>query len=304
MTAEAQASYLAELFEAGLLIPTGVQGVYGHSGAFEKVLDRFDALITRWGGGDGAEVMRFPPALTRQHFEESDYLRSFPQLAGTVHAFQGDDREYRSLLQALDKGEDWTTSQKPTQIVMTPAACYPIYPTLAQRGPLPKDGALVDVFSYCFRHEPSDDPARLQLFRQREYVRIGSPEQVIEFRDRWLERGQQMMASLQVPLKVDLASDAFFGRTGKMLAANQLDQALKFELLVPITSEEKPTACLSFNYHQDKFGQAWGIRTHDGEVAHTACVGFGFERTALALFRHHGFDYSAWPLVVREILSD
>ena len=28
-------------------------------------------------------------------------------------------------------------------------------------------------------------------------------------------------------------------------------------------------------------------------VAHTACVGFGLERLALALYRRHGFDRAA-----------
>ncbi len=69
-----------------------------------------------------------------------------------------------------------------------------------------------------------------------------------------------------------------------MLATNQRDQNLKFELLIPITSVAKPTACMSFNYHQDAFGTKWGLNLEDGSVAHTACVGFGLERIALALF--------------------
>lgn len=298
----APTDFLAELVRHGLLIPTGVDGLYGRSGVFEDVIDRMNLLITRWGAADGAEVMRFPPAITRRHFEQSEYLKSFPQLAGTVHSFMGDEREYLALLQAIERGEDWTAGQKPTGVVLTPAACYPVYPALAQRGPLPPDGSLVDVYSYCFRHEPSTDPARMQLFRQREYVRVGSPEQVTEFRALWLERGQQLVGSLGVPLAIDVANDPFFGRTGKMLAVNQRDQKLKFELLIPITSEEKPTACLSFNYHQDHFGLAWDVRTHDGGIAHTACVGFGMERIALALFRHHGLDVEAWPAPVREVL--
>jgi hypothetical protein len=31
-------------------------------------------------------------------------------------------------------------------------------------------------------------------------------------------------------------------------------------------------------------------------------VGFGLERVALALFRHHGFDVEAWPQGVRRVL--
>jgi seryl-tRNA synthetase len=142
----------------------------------------------------------------------------------------------------------------------------------------------------------------MQMFRMREYVRIGTPKQVRAFRETWLERGQKMMASLGVPLKVDVANDPFFGRAGRMLANNQRDTGLKFELLIPVTSEEKPTACLSFNYHQDHFGSLWNIPTADGGVAHTACVGFGMERVALALFKHHGCDTAQWPQAVRQVL--
>jgi seryl-tRNA synthetase len=298
-----QATFLKQLLDSGLLIPMGVDGLFGRSGVFEDVVERFNTLISKWGSGDGAEVMRFPPAINRQHFEESEYLKSFPQLAGTVHSFMGNERDHLALLDKLEKKEDWTAGQKATQVVMTPAACYPIYPTIARRGVLPKNGQLVDVYSYCFRHEPSLDPARMQLFRMREYVRIGTPQQVMDFRQLWLERGQKLMQSLEVPLTIDVANDPFFGRAGKMLAVNQRDQNLKFELLIPITSVEKPTACLSFNYHQDHFGHLWNIKTDDAQVAHTACVGFGMERVTLALFKHHGLDVKQWPAAVRAVLG-
>src|SRR5271163_2978393 len=84
---------------------------------------------------------------------------------------------------------------------------------------------------------------------------------------------------------------------------NQVEQALKFELLVPVHSAEAPTACMSFNYHRDHFGATWNIRTADGEVAHTGCVAFGIDRLALALFAAHGIDFAQWPARVRRRLS-
>jgi len=118
----------------------------------------------------------------------------------------------------------------------------------------------------------------------------------------WLQRGLDLLHSLGLPAKSDVAADPFFGRAGKMLVNNQRDQNLKFELLIPITSSANPTACMSFNYHQDSFGIKWGLNLEDGSVAHTACVGFGLERIALALFHHHGLDVKAWPAKVRKAL--
>lgn len=297
-----QASLLDRLFAAGHLIDTGVDGLYGRGGVFEDVIQRFDALVSAFGADQQAEVIRFPPGMNRAHFEGSGYMKSFPQLAGTVHSFCGCELDHVNLLQCMAEGGDWTRGQEATDIVLTPAACYPLYPTVARRGALPERGGIFDLQSYCFRHEPSKDPARMQLFRMREYVRMGTPDEVMAFRQSWMERGQKLIASIGLPVAIDVANDPFFGRAGRMLSNNQRDQNLKFELLVPVTSTEKPTACLSFNYHQDHFGKTWGLTTADGEVAHTACVGFGLERVALALFAHHGLDTGRWPAEVRKVL--
>jgi seryl-tRNA synthetase len=240
--------------------------------------------------------------MNRRHFETSGYLKSFPQLAGTVHSFCGAHHDHMDILDQLAAGEDWTGGQVATDVVLTPAACYPLYPVVAARGPLGAEGGLFDLQSYCFRHEPSEDPARMQLFRMHELVRIGDAEQVLAFRSTWLERGQALVASLGLPFSIDLANDPFFGRGGKLMAAGQRNQQLKFELLVPIRDEANPTACFSFNYHQDHFGLTWGLQTAKGETAHTACVGVGLERAALALLRHHGLAPQSWPASVREVL--
>lgn len=239
----AEPTFLDRLFDHGLLIRTGVDGLYGRSGAFESVVDALDRLITRLGAADGAEVMRFPPGMSRPAFERSGYLKGFPNLAGTVHSFCGDSAGHAEILACVEAGRDWTGQQEATDIVLTPAACYPLYPAAAARGPLPAEGRLFDLQSYCFRREPSLEPTRMQLFRMREYVRMGSPEQVLAFRESWLERGTAMIRDLDLPLAIDVANDPFFGRAGRMMANNQREQGLKFELNVPVNSVDKPTAC-------------------------------------------------------------
>ncbi|MGI8509795.1 MAG: amino acid--[acyl-carrier-protein] ligase [Gemmatimonadaceae bacterium] len=296
-----QRSYLEQLLQAGVLLATGVAGVYGKSRLFEQVLQGFDSYVSDMGIDQKAEVLRFPPVINRKEFEKSDYLKSFPHLTGTVHGFRGTERDHADLLGQMERGNDWTQHFHSTDVVLTPAACYPVYPAAA--GVLPAGGRLFDVQSYCFRYEPSDDPARMQMFRMHEYVRVGSPDQVRAFRDLWLDRAQEMLRAVGLEAEAVVANDPFFGRGGAMLAASQRDQSLKFELLVPITSPEARTAVVSCNYHQDHFGVAFGIATESGEPAHTGCVGFGLERITLALFRMHGLELADWPTPVRTLLG-
>lgn len=301
--ADLHRAFRDELLRHGLLISLGVDGLYGRGGAFEHVIERINAAISAIGDPDRPEVMRFPPGIGKWQLEKSGYMRKFPQLAGTVYSFFGSDREHRALIETLGKGGDWTAGQEMTQVALTPAACYGVYPTVAARGRLSEDGALVDVYAYCFRNEPSIDPARMQMFRMREHVRIGTLEQTLAFRERWMDRGRALVESFSLPLEVTVANDPFFGRVGRLLAANQREENLKFELLIPITSKEEPTACVSFNDHRDLFGRAWSIETAAGEPAQSACVGFGVERIALALFKHHGFASGDWPRDVRDVLG-
>jgi seryl-tRNA synthetase len=299
---DASSAFPDRLFKAGVLVPMGVDGVYGRGAVFEHILEGLDALATRVGADDGAERVRFPPVMVRRHFERSGYMKGFPQLAGTIHCFCGDQRAHRDLLRRLEAGEDWTAGQTASDVVLTPAACYEVYPMLAARGGLPEQGALVDVMSWCFRHEPSSELTRMQLFRMREYVRVGTPAQVEAFRAGWMRRAEALIESLGLPYTIDVANDPFFGRPGKLQADIQRSQQLKFELLVPVNEGADPTACLSFNYHQDHFGGLWGVMTPDGLIAHSGCVAFGLERLTLAMLRLHGLDPADWPARVRSAL--
>jgi seryl-tRNA synthetase len=298
-----QSQFLAELFDAGLLIESGVAGLYGRGAEFERVRAGFDARVSAAAGADDPERLAFPPLLPRRQIEELGYLKSFPHLAGSVFAFDGDEGEAADLGERAARHEDWSELQDQTELMLTPAACYPVYPAIAARGSLAPGGVTVDAGgSYVFRHEPSGDPARLQAFHQREIVRIAEPETVAAWRDQWRDRSLELLRAAGLEANLDVASDPFFGRSGRLLARSQRSQALKFELLVPIAGPEA-TAVASFNYHQDHFSSTYGIAMEDGTEAHTACLGFGLERIALALFRRHGLDIGVWPTAVREELG-
>jgi seryl-tRNA synthetase len=294
--------FLHELISHGLFLPSGEPGIYGRGEAFERVRTALDDLITRTGAADRPERPRFPPVIPRSILEKVGYLKSFPQLCGCVFSFAGNRAAALEMAERAGRSEDWSGYLSATNVTLVPAACYPAYPAIAQRGPLAAGGVTLDLGGcYVFRNEPSDDPARLQMFHQRELVRIGEAEAVFEWRETWMKRAAAIFEQLGLAAKIDTASDPFFGREGKLLANSQREQGLKFEALVPIATAE-PTAVSSFNLHQDHFGSTFGIRLHDGGVAQSSCVGFGLERITLALFRAHGMDSAAWPRAVRDNL--
>ena len=294
--------FLDELVRHGHFLPSGEPGVYGRGTVFEEVRNRFDALVTRVSAPDKPETLRFPPVIPRRTLEKAGYLKSFPQLCGAIYSFAGSEGAALELAERSSRGDDWSCFLSMTDVVLVPAACYPAYPAMALRGQLPLGGVTLDLGgSYVFRNEPSGDPARLQMFHQREMVRVGETDDVIAWRETWMTRAQDIFELTRLDATLAVASDPFFGRGGKLMANNQRQQGLKFEVLVPIASPE-PTAVSSFNFHQDHFGSAFGIQLHDGRIANSACLGFGLERITLALFRAHGMDPNGWPKDVRRNL--
>ncbi len=291
----------ADALKDVLFRPMGVDGVYARTAAYESVIEALATLISRQRDS-ATEVLRFPPVMSRAQVEKSGYLKSFPNLLGCVCALHGSEADIMTSAARHDAGEDWTQDLTSSDLVLSPAACYPVYPIAASRGAVPAAGYTFDIAADVFRHEPSKAIDRFQSFRMREYVRIGTPEQVSSFRDSWMKTALAIADGLQLPYRMDQASDPFFGRVGQMKAVAQLQAALKFELLIPVRAEDAPTACMSFNYHKEHFGTVWDMKLADGTLAHSGCVAFGMDRLAVALFATHGADLKAWPQAVRQML--
>lgn len=292
--------FRTSLFEAGHLVPTGIDGVYGRGSEFERLVQSVDGLVSdtvREVHGGAATVLSFPPVMPRQILDRTDYIASFPHLSAAVATYRGGDAEHRLLLAGRAAGHDWGGHLRSSDLALVPSACHPVYPTLT--GTLPRDGAWVEVSGYCFRNEPSADPTRLQTFRMHEIVRVGTERAAIAHRDTWVARAAELLGTLGLTVEQTPAVDPFFGRGGRMLAASQTADSLKTELVVRIYGDDQPgVAVASSNYHRDHFGMQFDITTVDGSTAHSACLGFGIERVALALLATHGLERETWPRAV------
>ena len=189
-------------------------------------------------------MFHFPPIVPRFVLEQSGYLQSFPDLLGSIDVFEGNDELHGELLDAWSGERTGRGCSRPSEVTLCSAGCHPLYPLLS--GGLPAGGRRFECFGQCFRHEPSLDPARMQSFRQHEFVYVGEPENAVGHRDLWLERSAELLSGLGLEVESVVANDPFFGRAGRMLAANQRSDAFKYEVTSPIQAGAKQTAIASW----------------------------------------------------------
>ena len=86
-----------------LLLPSGIDGVYARTAAFEDVVDSLAAFISRQRE-PGTEVLRFPPVMSRRQLEMSGYLKSFPHFLGCVCCLDGAEAQIRGTVERFEAG--------------------------------------------------------------------------------------------------------------------------------------------------------------------------------------------------------
>lgn len=280
-------------------VPTDVPGVYLFAGSFENVILALRRGIAQLAADEPFQRLAIPPVISRRTIERAGYVKTFPQLLGTVHSYTGDSKQWAALAPLVEQDGAWHAEQRISDLVLLPAACYPVYAMLADRkltGP-----ARFAVAANCFRQEATSEVGRLRSFRMAELVTVATEEHCVRWRDHWLERVGDWLSDLGLQVSIEVADDPFFGPGRKLFQAAQRAQELKFELKVAV-SPDKVQAVASANYHKDHFGDTFGFCV-DGEVGHTACMAFGMERLTLALINAHGPRLECWPAGVRSLLG-
>ena len=198
-TAPQPADPLDHLADA-LFHKMGTDGVYARTALYEDMVERLAALITRHREPD-TEVMRFPPVMNRGQLEKSGYLKSFPESARLRL------RPARHRARNPLRGQPLRRRRRLDHVALarrSRAVAGGLLSRLSdrgRRGPLPSGGLRFDVAADCFRREPSRHLDRLQSFRMREYVCIGSPDDVSDFRERWMVRAQGIARDLGLDLQ-------------------------------------------------------------------------------------------------------
>jgi hypothetical protein len=279
-------------------IETAVKGIYIYPAPYERIVTALRQTVEAMAAPEALPSVTVPPVISREVVERAGYVRSFPQLVGTVHSFRGDRRDWRSLAPKIRTGE-WHQAQQMTDLVLLPAPCYHVYPLLA--GQAITAARQFCVHATCFRDELTAEPGRLRSFRVSDLVYAGLADDCLNWRDAWVQLMAGWLRDLGLEVAAEIADDPFFGPGDTLMRNAQREQQLKWELRVEL-ADGVVQAVASCNCHHDHFGSVFGF-TAGGQPAHSACVGFGLDRIAIALINKHGPDITTWPSGVRSRLS-
>ncbi|WP_433458242.1 hypothetical protein [Micromonospora sp. CA-248212] len=255
-----------------------------------------------------AREQRYPTLIPASVMHRCGYLTSFPQYLMFVSRLHSDRDVYRDFVTDTSTGgamvPDVLDRCTGVDYCLPPTMCYHTFHQHAD-GTLPEDAGVVTARGKSFRHEEKYHSGleRLWDFTIREIVFLGDRDHVTAGRQRLLDRILGLTEDLGLSGRCEVASDPFFGDLDVAArATSQRLLELKYELRLDVGGS-RDIAVGSFNLHERTFGSAFGIHMSDGEVAHSACAGFGLERLAYAVVCQHGLDPAGWPARVAELLA-
>ncbi len=219
-------------------------------------------LAAAAGGRHRGHQPAVPAGHALGHVREERLPRVVPRPDGVGPHVPGErEGPRRAAVRRTEAHEDRGPLLEATDIVLCPAACHPLYPT--QSGILPEGGRTFEIVGYCFRHEPSTDPFRMQSFRQHEYVYLGTPDGARAHRDR-LDRAGGWTCSPASGWRSSRwwpTTRSSAGPAGCWRPTSGPNE-LKFEIVTPAFADRRPTAISSSNCHLDHFSAS--VRHHHG----------------------------------------
>lgn len=269
---------LEELQERRLLsVVASGNGLIGYrfSGLLHEVYEALDAALLQ-------TMARHVPAtshscttlIEREALEKIGFFNKLPCIPMTAspHA-SGDGCE-------KDAHGSW---------ILSPSTCYHTFSHLAGSGE-DWDLKCFTAIGHCHRFEPVlDEPTRLGSFTMREFVLLGTQQEIEEKCEVLFQSGVDLIKRLVPSALVARASDVFYGESAEVTRKVQLAMGVKMEVLIPWA--ERQVSVGSRNLHRDLFTTAFRIGSQEpGSVMHSACVAFGMERLLLSLLAQSGAD--------------
>jgi seryl-tRNA synthetase len=247
-----------------------------------------------------AEPWHLPSVeVTEDLIRRTGYLGSHPQHVTFGYRLPPHHEELRSFAADVTEGQlAWPAGHHrldPTGFILAPVVCHNILRAL--RGARLPGAVHITALGTCYRYEGFRFAPLLRQweFSMRELVLLGTHDEVRAGRERAVALTRSLADELDLPARLEIATDPFFVASAASPRTFQALQATKLELRLGLEGDET-TAGASFNLHGKHFSEPMAITEANGGEAETACVGWGLERWMAAFVARWSADPARWPL--------
>jgi len=247
-------------------------------------------LFGHWAVQFGAEEHQYPPLVSVEQLHKLEYFKSFPHQVILPIALSPDDENLNAFADdpVSSEGELQLTQTSPVHHCLAPAACFPVYMSMAGQT-LPAT-SFVTLRSLCFRKEETLTPLERQAtFSMREVVCVGVQSDVQQFLEQFKQIVEGFFQRWSMPVTLERATDPFFNAPTNRKYIMQKVAPLKHEMVY-----DGHLAIGSINFHQNSFGETFDISCQ-GSPVYSGCVAFGIDRWLFAFLDSFGTDSDSWP---------
>lgn len=295
--------------DAGLAESKDIQilgdGLTGLRGNLLALFRFFEREFVRLAKEFGADEHHYPVMLPSDTLAEVGYFENFPQHVTFCSCLPDNLPVLESAASGLQADKGKSAEKLGSQLaaprhVLIPGVCLPCYKQ--QRGVvLERDRVLrLTMQNHVFRYEGANfrPLTRAWDFTVRDIVFFGSYEELSRLRNEVMDRSIELCRELDLEVTIELANDPFFLDASREKALYQRLGEVKYELLFDLPYRRERLAASSFNLHRSFYTSVYNTRLTNGELAESACMGFGIERWLYGFLSQKGLDPRGWPQIV------
>ena len=287
------------------------EGLTGLRGPLLQLFRFFERHFKALADDFGAEDNHYPVMLPNALLAEMGYFGHFPQhvtfcchFPDSLPVLEAVAAEAKEPADAETLARQFADRLVPPGHVLTPGVCLPCYAQQRDLVLVPGAVRTLTMQNHVFRYEANNfrPLARGWDFTVRDIVFFGSNADLIRKRAEVMERIFAFCEELDLDVTLELANDPFFLDASRDKAIYQRMGEVKYELLFRLPHRDASLAAASFNLHRDFYTSLYNVRHANGDLAESACMGFGFERWLYGFVCQKGLDPAHWPARVTDAL--
>lgn len=152
---------------------------------------------------------------------------------------------------------------------------------------------------------------RVDEFHRIEPVYIGTPEQMLEIKDKLIESYKHVFNDiLELEWRMAWVTPFYMQQAGQVgvddATSKRIKGTIDFEAYLPYRGDREKSEWLEFQNLSvvgDKYTKAFNIKSQKGEIW-SGCSGIGLERWTAAFLAQKGLDLKHWPAKFRERIKE